>query len=207
MNRRQILVGTGVSLTLAAVAPLSLIARPAAAQDSDVTANDRILGDPNAPVTIIEYASLTCPHCAQFHANTLPDIKKNWIDTGKARLVYRDYPLDGVALQAGALARCVDEDRYFGFLDVLFRSQTQWARSSDPVGALGQIARLSGMDADAIDACFANTEVMNGILEGQQTAQQKYDISATPSFIVNGEKITGGRSAEEFEKILNDAAS
>src|SRR5689334_24538334 len=98
-----------------------------AAETPSVTPQDHVLGKAEAPVTIFEYASLTCPHCAAFDQETLPKIKENWIDTGKAKLVFRDYPLDQAALKAAMLARCAPPDRFYGFIDVLFQSQTSWA--------------------------------------------------------------------------------
>ena len=94
---------------------------------------EQILGDPDAPVTIIEYASLTCPHCAQFHNEVLPELKERYIAPGKVRLIYRDFPLDQVALAAAALAHCDGSDRYFSMLDVLFETQRNWARADDPI--------------------------------------------------------------------------
>src|SRR6185312_15839778 len=113
----------------------------AADQAPPPTPQDHVLGKADAPITITEYASLTCPHCAEFDRDTLPKIKKNWIDTGKAKLVYRDFPLDQLALRAAMLARCAPPDRYFAFINTLFQSQDTWARSSDPEQALERIGR------------------------------------------------------------------
>src|SRR5262249_57342023 len=101
-----------------------------------VSPDDRILGKPDAPITIVEYASLTCPHCAAFERDTLPKLKTQYIDTGKVKLIYRDFPLDSRATLAAMIARCAPRDRYFGFVDAFFRSQDQWARSEDPVRSL-----------------------------------------------------------------------
>lgn len=206
MTRRQILVASVATLAVAASAPWGAALAPALAENGEVFADDRILGNPDAPVTIIEYASLTCPHCAHFHSETLPDLKKNWIETGKARLVYRDFPLDGLALRAATLATCMEGDRYFNFLDALYKSQSQWARSSDPVAALGQMARLAGMDDATFQKCSSDKDSMNKILTRQQNAQEVYQINSTPSFVVNGQKITGSLGLEQFEEILNQAA-
>ena len=207
MKRRQILVTFATSAAVVAASPLGLLPQIAWAEDAPVHPNDRILGNADAPVTIIEYASLTCPHCANFHNNTLPAIKKNWIETGKAKLVYRDYPLDGLALRAAVLASCLEGDAYFAFLDVLFRSQQQWARSNDPVGALAGLARLAGMDEATIQACSTDEAAMNNILALQKEANDSYEIRSTPSFIVNGKKVEGALNATQFESILKDAES
>src|SRR5689334_23792973 len=116
-----------------------------AAETPSVTPQDHVLGKADAPVTIIEYASLTCPHCAAFDRETLPKLKEKWIDTGKAKLVYRNFPFDKPALQAAMIAACAPSDRYFNFIDVLFQQQQQWATAQDPVAALTRIAKLGGL--------------------------------------------------------------
>ncbi len=112
----------------------------------DVVAQDKILGSPEAPVTIIEYASLTCPHCARFHTETLPKLKTDWIDTGKARLVFRDFPLDGAALGAATLAHCAPPDRYFAMLELMFERQREWAVEGEWRERMTQLAGVAGMD-------------------------------------------------------------
>lgn len=162
---------------------------------------DQALGDADAPVTIIEYSSLTCPHCAQFHNEVLPDLKERYIATGKARLVYRDFPLDQRALAAAALAHCAGPDRYFGLLEVLFETQETWARaeSLQPLKGLG---RLAGMSETEMDACLADEELTNGILQMRLDGQDKYDISSTPTFVIDGETYAGSRSVDEFAEII-----
>ena len=207
MNRRQILMTTGALAALAAGTSTGLLGSGAMAQESSVRDGERVLGSPDAPIEIIEYASLTCPHCARFHADTLPSIKKNWIETGKARLVYRDYPLDGLALQAAALAKCFEGDRYFGFLDALFRSQSQWARDSNPQKALKQIAALAGLGGDEAERCLNDKAVQNDILQGRVDAQNNFNISSTPSVIINGKLVTGPVTAESLDQLLTKAGS
>ena len=125
-----------------------LFASTASAQsvDAGLALSERVLGDPAAPVEIVAYESLTCPHCAAFHAETYDALKERYIDTGKVRFVYRDFPLDGTALRASMLARCTAPEQYFGMLEILFRSQQNWARSHDAVGALSQIGRMAGCE-------------------------------------------------------------
>lgn len=166
---------------------------------------ERTLGDPNAPVTIIEYSSLGCPHCAKFHKETLPEVKKNYIDTGKAKLIYRDFPLGGAAYAAAMMARCAPPARYFQFLDVLFKNQESWASSKDPSPALARIGKLGGMSQADFDACVKNEALFQGIRNVQLEGKEKFGVNATPTFIVNGEKISGARSYEEFRKILDNA--
>lgn len=170
---------------------------------------DRVLGDPNAPITIIEYSSLTCPHCASFHAETLGKLKEDYIDTGKVKLIYRDFPFDAVGLRAAMLARCSNPDRYFGFLDVLFKTQEKWSRDADPIGALRNMAKLAGVTEEEFDACMANTELQDGILARRIEAQQQFGVSSTPTFIINdgAERVVGARPIEEFRKILDKLSS
>src|SRR5690606_14406819 len=132
---------------------------------------ERVLGNPDAPVTIIEYASLTCPHCAQFHRETLPELKKRFIQDGKVRLVMRDFPLDRVALQAHTVARCAPKEQYFPLLDTLFRSQDRWARADNPTAALVGIAKLSGMTDETIRACLNSEAVQRSVLQDRLTGE------------------------------------
>ena len=207
MKRRQILKGSAAGFLLGAPMIELLAGRAANAQGKTVGPDERILGKADAPVTIIEYASLTCPHCATFHAQTLPEIKKGWIDTGRARLVYRDFPLDGLALRAAALADCIEGDPYFAFLDALFRSQQRWARAQDPMGALAQIALLAGIDQQTFDACVSDNAKLDTILRERQEGESAFGVNSTPTVIVNGRKIEGALGVKQLGKILDEAAS
>ncbi len=206
MERRQILAIGGVFLAAAAAAPALLSVPQARADATVVDDDDRFLGPAEAPVTIIEYSSLTCPHCASFHKDTLPQIKKLWIDAGRARLVFRHYPLDGLALRAAAVANCMQDQRHFGFLDVLFRSQQNWSRSQDPAAALSQLAKLAGMDQSTFDSCFSDEEEMDRILARARAGAEAFDVQSTPTLIVNGKKVVGAMTYEDFEKVLQEAA-
>ena len=166
---------------------------------------DRVIGNAEAPITIIEYASLTCPHCATFHAETLPQIKKEWIETGKAKLIYRDFPLDKYAASAAMIARCAPEDKYFIFLNAFFAQQKNWSRADDPVTVLTQLAGLGGMSKDDVDACLANEELQDAILQMRLDGQMEYGINSTPSFVING-KMINNLPYEDFKDILEDAA-
>ena len=207
MKRRKILLIGGLTLA-AAAAPMLTLGVPAALADANqVLDSDRVLGKSDAPITIIEYASMTCPHCASFHLNTLPTIKKNWIETGKARLVYRDYPLDGLALRAATLAGCVEGEAYFGFVDALYSGQQVWARAGDPLAALSQIARLAGMDQATFDACISDNTEMDRILRQQLEARETFDIQSTPSFVINGQLVRGSLEVKKFEEFLEEVES
>jgi len=164
---------------------------------------DMIMGDPDAQVEIIEYSSMTCPHCAAFHTQTLPTIKERYIDTGKAKLVFREFPLDRVALTASAVARCAGEDRYFSFVDVLFRTQDQWAHAEDTIGELKKIVRMGGLDPAMVDACLEDQAIIDGILAVRLNGDETYTIRSTPTFIINGDSHPGQMTVEEFEAVLD----
>ncbi len=182
-----LLAGTG------SVAPLA---------QSESWPGDRFMGAADATVTVIEYASLTCPHCASFHNDTLPRLKQAYIDTGKVKLIYRDFPIDGLALRAAMLARCSEPAQYFGKIEVLYRNQEAWSRVSDPIAALHRIGRLAGMSDQKIDACLNDREAGDTILGARLRASKEHDVNTTPTFIINGQKITGAQPFEEFDKIL-----
>ncbi len=203
MNRRNILLGAAAG-GVAVLAAGWLPAGPARAAEMEIFEDDRIFGSAEAPITIIEYSSLTCPDCAAFHANALPQIKETWIADGRARLVYRHFPLDASALRAAAVANCIEGDRYFGFLDLLFKSQRRWAKSSDPLKALGQIARLAGLTQEKFEACANDEAEMDRILLQRQDGTKIYDVNSTPTLIVNGQKVDGARSFEHLEKIFKE---
>jgi protein-disulfide isomerase len=173
----------------------------------EVSAEDKILGAADAPVTIIEYASLTCPHCASFHRETLPKLKSDWIDAGKVRLVYRDFPLDGAALSAAAIAHCAPADRYFPLLDLLFERQREWAIEGEWRERLTQMAGIAGMDQAAVDACLADETRKDAIVKRAEEAQAKYDIKSTPSFIINGRKVSGAQPIERIVEIIREVQS
>lgn len=167
-----------------------------------IGADDFILGKADAPVTIVEYSSLTCPHCARFHSTTLPGLKKEFIDTGKARLVYRDFPLDNVALAGSMIARCAGRERYFGFIDVFFARQNNWTQASNPVAALGKLARLGGMSQADFDVCMKNQAVFDLIKQQQQKAIENFQLKSTPTLIINGKKYSGALTLEQLRAVL-----
>ena len=172
-------------------------------QTSAAEPGEQAMGDPNAPVTLIEYASLTCPHCAQFHTEVLPDLKERYIATGKVRMVYRDFPLDERALTAAALAHCAGPDRYFGFLDVLFETQSSWAGADDYVAALKKLGKLGGMSDEQMDKCLADQNLTNSILQSRLDAQNEHQVSSTPTLVINGEVYAGARSIENLSEVID----
>ncbi|MEQ8193897.1 MAG: DsbA family protein [Rhodospirillales bacterium] len=179
------------------------LVRPAAALPSvEEAMKDRVMGNPDAPVTIIEYSSLTCPHCMAFHRDTLPELKKTYIDTGKVKLIYRDFPFGGLAMAAAMMARCAKPERYFGLLEILFRSQAEWTRGDQPLANLSRIGRLAGMPDSDVQACFQHRDLWQAIKNQAKSAEQKYQINSTPSFVINDRTVSGALPFEEFKKII-----
>jgi protein-disulfide isomerase len=163
-----------------------------------VLPTDHVLGDPKAPITMIEYASFTCPHCAHFHTQVLPEIKKKWIDTGKVKLVYRDFPLDQVAAKAAQIAECAGKDRYFGVIDLIFRGQQQWAASQDPIAELAKPLRIAGLGDAEIKACLANDAKANEVVADFRGGEA-IGVNSTPSLFINGTLYKGARSVDELD--------
>ncbi|PQO24179.1 thiol-disulfide oxidoreductase [Rhodobacteraceae bacterium WD3A24] len=152
--------------------------------------DDIALGDADAPVTIIEYASFTCPHCARFHETVFPDLKADYIDTGQVRFVTREVYFDAYGLWAGLLARCgSDEERYYAIVDMIYERQSDWT-SGEPAEVgdnLRRIGRLAGMDNAQIDACLQDEATAEAMVARYQQNMAEYDVSGTPSFVINGE--------------------
>jgi protein-disulfide isomerase len=172
-------------------------------ESSAAEPQEQILGDPQAPVTIIEYASLTCPHCAQFHTEVLPELKERYIAPGKVRLIYRDFPLDQRALTASVLAHCAGPDRYFSFLDVLFQTQASWAQAADPIAALKRLGKLGGLSEEEMDACLADQELADGILRIRLEGQNQHEIGSTPTLVIDGKTYAGARDIEELGALID----
>jgi protein-disulfide isomerase len=172
---------------------------------AETALSEHALGNADAPVTIVEYASLTCSHCADFFENTLPDLRKRYIDTGKVRLIFRDFPLDGVALKAAAVANCMPKDEFFPFIGVLYKGLTNWAVSSNPELYLIQYAKLGGLSEDRAKECLSDLTLMDALVKERTEATDKHDIKATPTFILNNgeEKITGARGIDDFAPVID----
>jgi len=163
---------------------------------------DMALGADNAPVTIIEYASMTCSHCADFHNKTYPKLKERYIDTGKVRFILREFPLDPLAAGAFMLARCAgkdDKNKYFAMVETLFHQQRDWLvqRPLDPLKA---IAKQAGFSEQTFEQCLANQQVLNGIEQVRQRASEKLGVNSTPTFFINGKIQRGAISIEELDR-------
>ena len=164
----------------------------------------RAIGNPDAPVKMVEYASLTCSHCASFHLNTLPDLKKRYVAQGDLYIQFEEFPLNAPALDAALLARCMPGERYFSFVDLLFKTQESWSARPDYRVALIQNAKLAGLSEDRANECLESEEMRSGIASRIQEVSQKYEIRSTPTFIVNdgAEVISGAQPLYEFERIF-----
>lgn len=163
---------------------------------------DEVLGNADAPVTIVEYASMTCGHCASFHRNTLPTIKQNYIDTGKARLILREFPFDPRAEAGFMLARCAD-DKYFAMIDVLFQQQSNWVSVDNASEALLQIARLAGFSQESFEACLTNQKLLDDVRAVRQRGANDFGVDATPTFFINGNKYSGALTVAEMSAIID----
>ena len=168
-------------------------------QGVDEILSERALGDPDAPVTIIEFSSLTCPHCAALHEEVLPIVKAELIDTGKARLVFRDFPLDPVALAASTMARCAPPRSYFKILNILFDNQDQWARSDNPVDSLTGLMALAGLPRERALECIDTPEIYQGIAGWREQASNEYGVNSTPTMVVEGEVLRGVHSYDAIK--------
>ena len=167
---------------------------------------DRAMGSEAAPVTIIEYASMTCPHCAQFELTILPALKKHYIDTGKVRFVFREYPLDPLAMAAFMLARCAQPEHYFGFIHVLFAKQEQWAFVRDNNEARNQlkaIARQGGFSNDDFEACMKKQEILDHIRDVHDRADVELGVKSTPTIFINGVERSYALTFEELQEIID----
>lgn len=166
---------------------------------------ERTLGSPDAKITIYEYASLTCPHCARWENEVFPQVKANYIDTGKIRYVYRDYPLDNLAYAAAVIGRCLPEKSYYTYIEGLFKTQNQWAVADVPITQVKQIAALAGLSSDGVDACLKNQDLTSQMDQVRKDASDKLGIDSTPTFIIGGYKKSGEIPYEDFAKELDAA--
>ncbi len=168
---------------------------------------DRVMGQAEAPVTIIEYASLTCPHCARFHHDVLPQIQKEWIDTGKAKYVLRDLPWDNLALGMAKITRCADSAMYYPLVGAFFESQKAIVEGVDTLGEIKKVARLAGLDSTKVDACIQDAESHKLIVGIKDNALGQLGVQGTPTTFVNGIKLDGEVPYADVKKALEQAYS
>ena len=171
--------------------------------DVNAALSDRTLGDTSAPVKISEHASFTCGHCGDFHRETFAKLKKEYIDTGKAYLVFSDFPLNAPAVQASMVARCLPQEKYFDFVSLLFEKQQDWAYNPNYLDYLKVEAGKAGLDEAHFQACIQNTELQEGIVNRMKGVQAQWNINSTPSFVINNRNtVSGAIPFEEFKKLI-----
>ena len=202
MQRRLLLTGGAAVLGLggwALTRPADMPANPLAANASTATPEmdtsgitDMVLGSADAPVEIIEYASFTCPHCANFHSSLMPQIKADYIDTGKVRFVYREVYFDRFGLWASMIARCGDGMRFFGMTDLLYERQRDWTASGDPatiVADLRKLAKTAGYTDEMLDECLDDADQAQALVGWYQANAERDGVRSTPTFLINGTKL------------------
>ncbi|HEX2725340.1 MAG TPA: DsbA family protein [Beijerinckiaceae bacterium] len=206
ITRREMLALLGSTIAASALAA----SLPALAQDTvsveDLAVpgplGDVALGPADAKVTIIEYASLTCSHCAAFHKDTYPVLKQRYIDTGKVRFILREFPLDVLATAGFMLARCEGDSRYYPVVDMLFAQQRGWAFSDKPLEGLQQMMRQAGFSQEKFESCLRDAKLRDGVNAVRSRATDKFKISSTPTFFINGRRYSGNMSIDELEKVI-----
>ncbi|MCV0425966.1 MAG: thioredoxin domain-containing protein [Roseibium sp.] len=163
---------------------------------------DKVLGDENAPVTIVEYASMTCGHCANFHKSTWPALKKDYVETGKVRFIFREFPLDPVAAAAFMLARCAPADKYFEIVDIMFEQQRNWAFTDNPYQSLLDFSKQIGFTQESFEECLTNQGLLDAVNAVKDRGVGEFGVNSTPTFFINGEKVSGALSIDEMGKII-----
>jgi protein-disulfide isomerase len=211
ITRRNLLVSASLFAMVAALGGVEALiqAQPAAAQNIPLpellvppALGDRSLGKDDAPVTIVEYASMTCPHCAHFHETTYPELKKRYIDTGKVRFIFREFPLDPLAAGASMLARCAEKDKFFPIIETLFQMQRTWAVEK-PIPPLLAIAKQAGFSEQSFNACLSDQKMLDAMQEEQKRATDKFKVSSTPTLFINGKMQKGGITIDELAKVID----
>ena len=212
LTRRELLTATAFTVIGAATISgftLPSFITPARADDAapaDLAeqgpAGDVVLGSDKAPVTIIEYASMTCPHCAHFSEETFPELKKRYIDTGKVKFIFREFPLDALAAAGFMLARCAGNDKFLPIIETLFAKQSAWV-VKEPIEPLKSIAKQFGFTEESFNQCLANQKVLDNIQAVRDRAVQKFAVNSTPTFFVNGKRLQGDVSIDVLAKEID----
>jgi protein-disulfide isomerase len=211
ITRRTLLEGAALTLGGALIGGLPFLGdtfvRQAFAQAPAAAAlleagplGDQAVGQANAPVTIIEYASMTCSHCADFHVSTYPALKTKFIDTGKVRYILREFPLDPLAAGAFMLARCAGEGKYFPLVEILFQQQKNWAFAQNPIPPLFAIAKQHGFTEQSFEKCLSDQKMLDGIEETRRRGAEKFSVNSTPTFFINGKIFRGALTIDQIER-------
>ena len=185
---------------------LFLLNRTFSASILEIKQEDFIIGNKDAPITVIEYASLSCSHCADFHNNTLPQLIKDYVDTGKIKIIIRDFPLNYPALMGSLLLQCIDQDIRYDYLSALFILQSNWVKPEIEIvkKELFKIVQTGGMTKDQFNECLNNKDLEQKILQGLVDAQNEFNVGTTPSFLINGTLLEGNKSIKSFKKIIDN---
>ena len=205
ITRRQTLQLLGTAAAAAFIATsLPALAQNVSVQDLSVQGplGDVALGPDNAKVNIVEYASLTCSHCAAFHKETWPELKKRYLDTGKVRFTLREFPLDPLATAGFMLARCDGNAKYYPISDLLFEQQRNWAFTEKPLDALRALMRQAGFSQEKFDACLRDQKLYDAVNAVKNRGVEQFKVDSTPTFFINGQRHAGNMSIDELEKVI-----
>lgn len=209
LDRRRLLATAGAAALLAGFGlPFADAARAETVDAAKLHAPaasplpQKVLGSADAPVTVVEYASMTCSHCATFHTDVFPELKKKYVDTGKVRFIFREFPFEPVATAAFMLARCVPDDKYFPMISTLFETQKSWAFSKDPAAGLLAVARQAGMSQADFEKCLTDKDLAQKVQASAQYGNAELGVNATPTFFIDGKKVSGAMSVAEWDKEL-----
>lgn len=212
LTRRTALMATAAATAAFAAAPSFVLAQEVPKSSGTVDMDkllqpgalpDEVQGPEDAPVTIVEYASMTCSHCAHFHETTWPTLKKDYVDTGKVRFILREFPFDPRAAAAFMLARCAPNGKYYPMVDVLFDKQNDWAFVKNAREPLENIAKLAGFTQESFEACLTNQKLLDDINSVRERGASEFGVDATPTFFINGKKYSGAMSVEQMSAIID----
>ena len=201
IDRRTLIRGAIALAGLTGLAGVGLAAVDVAKLNEPSPIGEMTMGPDNAKVTVIEYASASCPHCANFYKTTFQELKKQYIDTGKIRFVFREFPHNDAALAAFMIARCAPKDKYFPLIDTCFQTQGSWLEN--PAEGLFKIAQLAGFTKASFDACLKNEEVAKGIIAVRDKAESEFGVTGIPTFFINGKILNGEATFDQFKKVID----
>jgi protein-disulfide isomerase len=208
LSRRHMLAGSGAMIGAAGLGASLPMREAQAVELSKLLADTGLpalsVGSDDAKVTIVEYASMTCPHCSRFHNDVYPKLKEKYVDTGKVRFIFREFPLDNLAAAASMLARCSGDGKTLPMISVLFSKMDDWAFvRSNPVPALFEIAKQAGFTKESFEKCLQDQALLDKLIKQKDVAAQEFQVSSTPTFFINGEKLQGAPNVENFAAVID----